>query len=57
MDSEPKDADPDLRWFCTWGMVLIAVGFFLQWCGCWQDVGPMPDWQPTVEEIEEWRAD
>ena len=48
----------DLRWFCTWGVLINALGFFLKWCGLFQDVGPDPDWQQVpIEPIEEYRVE
>ena len=54
-----QDIDPDLRWFCTWGVLIIAIGFFLQWCGFFGPEPP-PDWSMPAEQIqpiEEWRVD
>ena len=46
-----QDVDPDLRW-CA---LIIVIGFFLKWCGLFEDVDPEPDWQPAP--IEEYRVD
>ena len=57
MDFRWQDVDSDLRWFATWGVATIAIGFFLKWCDLFQDVGPELDWQPSAEKVEEWRAE
>ena len=35
MDFRWRDVDPDIRWFCTWGVAIIAGYFFLRWLGAW----------------------